>query len=313
MPAPPPSPRRRSRDPLDALSLVLTSVDALRNTRALYMLLTTFGLAGLLTTLAQGALLAGQSTVAALQAAAALFVAFYGGSAAGILIMDDARGVPVRDAGDALRASLSSAHRLLLALLAIGALYAVLGGLLVGLMWTSRADVSGVRLGAWLFGLLVPLGVVAVGLAMLAAVAVVVPLVAPGVWAGTGATALVRQLWRWTRHRLLKVALLMAAVSLLTAGVGALVTFVVVTGARVVAQIALHVVGVDVPAAQLMAGLFGRSAGVVTSPHASAALLGESVVFAIALVLPGVVYIRGTCSVYLAMCEDSPEPSAREA
>src|SRR5947207_3061706 len=78
--------------------------------------------------------------------------------------------------------------------------YAVLGALLVGLMWLARADVSGPRVGASLFGVLVPIGVTGVGLALLAGTSVVVPLAAPGVWAGSRVTTLVRQLWRWTRH-----------------------------------------------------------------------------------------------------------------
>jgi hypothetical protein len=301
--------RLRSRSPLDALALVLGSVDAVRNVRALYVLLTTFALGGLLTALAQGSLVRGDGAAGALQAAAALFVAFYGGNAAGILVMDEARGQPVREIGDALRLALSSAHRLLLALLAIALGYALVAGVLVGMMWLARADVTGERLGSWLFGALVPLGVAAVGLATLAAVAVVIPLAAPGVWAGVRPAALVRLLWRWTRYRLLKVALLMAAVSLLTAGVGALASFVVVTGGRAVALVAMQVVGIDVPPALLMAGLFGRgAAGALASPHAAAALVGEGFVFALALVLPGLVYLRATCAVYLAMCEDSAEP-----
>jgi len=299
----------RSSSPLDALALVLGSVEAVRNVRALYLLLTTFALAGLLTALAQGALGRGALTWGAVQAGAALFVAFYGGNAAGILVMDEARGLVPRDVGEALRAALSSAHRLLLALVVIGVAYAALGALLVALMWVARADVSGPRVGSWLFGVLVPLSVTGIGLALLAGTAVVVPLAAPGVWAGAGVVTLLRQLWRWTRQRLLKVALLMAAVSLLTAGVGALASFVVVSGGRVVAELGVRVTGIDVPPALWMAGLFGRGVRPeLWSPHVAAALVGEGVVFALALVLPGLVYLRGTCSVYLAMCADSPGP-----
>jgi hypothetical protein len=81
-----------------------------------------------------------------------------------------------------------------------------------------------------------------------------------------------------------------------------------VAGGRVVSELAVRVVGIDVPAAELMAGLFGRGvrsmAGAAPGPHAAAALVGGGVVFALALVLPGLVYLRGTCSVYLAMVED---------
>src|SRR5258706_8656195 len=282
----------RSRSPLDALSLVLGSVDAVRNLRALYLLLTTFALGGLLTAFAQGALARGAGPMGALLAAAALFVAFYGGNAAGILVMDQARGVAVRDIGEALRTALFTAHRLLLALLLIGLVYAALGALLLALLWLARPSVSGPLLGSWLFGLAVPVGVVGVGVALLAGMAVVVPLAAPGVWAGATVTAIVRQLGRWTRHRLLHVALLMAAVSLLTAGVAALVSFAVVAGGRVVGELGVRIVGVDVPAAKLMAGLFGYgvrsidTAGVppAVSGHVGAALIGGGAVFALALV-----------------------------
>ena len=297
-----------SRSPLEGLSLVLGSVDAVRNGRALYLLLFTFALAGLLTAMAQASLVRGGDWWGPLQAGAALFVAFYGGNAAGILVMDQARGLAVRDVTEAVRASLLSAHRLLLALVCIGAAYAALAAAVLGLLWLCRVAVSGPVLGPWLFGLVVPLGVVSVGVALLAWVSVVVPLAAPGVWAGAGVLTIVRQLWHWMRQRLLTVALLMAAVSLLTAGVGALATFVVVAGGRVVSELAVRVVGIDVPAAELMAGLFGRGVrslgGAATSQHAAAALVGGGVVFALALVLPGLVYLRGTCSVYLAMLEE---------
>ena len=45
-----PGPNMPSRNPLDALSLVLGSVEAVRNLRALYVLLTTFASAGSLAT-----------------------------------------------------------------------------------------------------------------------------------------------------------------------------------------------------------------------------------------------------------------------
>ena len=127
------------------------------------------------------------------------------------------------------------------------------------------------------------------------------------------------QLVALVRQRLLTVALLMAAVSLLTAGIGAVATFVVMTGGRVVAQLGIVVVGVEVPAQQLMAGLFGyglRSLGAAGAPtgsggHAAAALVGGGVVFALALVLPGLVYLRGTCAVYLAMTDPSADEPAQ--
>ena len=302
-----------SRSPLDALGKVLGSVDAVRNLRALCVLLATFAIAGLLTAMAENSLARGATRLGPVEAGAALFVAFYGGNAAGILVMDEARGAIVRDIGDAVQAALLSAHRLLLVLAAVLCTYALFAAGLLGLLWLCRTSVSGPVIGPLLFGVAVPVGVVGVGLAVLALVAVVVPLAAPAVWAGCGVRATLRQLTHWIRHRLVTVALLVSAASLLTAAVGALVTFVVMAGGRIVSQLGVLVVGIDVPAQQLMAGLFGyglRSLGAAGAPtgstgHAAAALVGGGVVFALALVLPGLVYLRGTCAVYLAMSEAS--------
>ncbi len=304
----------RERDPLSALSLVLRSVDAVRNTRALFVLLATFASAGLLLAMAETSLAKDNAWWGPLQAGAALFVAFYGGNTAGILVMDDARGRVVREIGDALRVSLLTAHRLLLVLAMLLVGYALAAGVLLGLLWLCRTSVSGTVVGPLLFGLIEPIGVIVVGLALLSLVAVVVPLAAPGVWSGAGVLRLVADLAGLVRSKLLTVALLMAAVSALTAGMGALLTFAVMAGGRVMAQAGVTVVGVDVPAQQLMGGLFGyglRSLGAAGAPlgttaHASAALVGGGVVFALALVLPSLVYLRGTCAVYLAMTEEAP-------
>lgn len=313
-------PPHLSRSPLDALGAILASVDAVRNLRALYVLLATFAGSGLLMAMARSALARDAGWLGAIEIGAALFTAFYGANAAGILLMDQARGRTVREVPEALRAAAASAHRVLAIVLGIAAIVAVLGAALVALLWLSRTDVTGPVLGPVIFGAVVPLGAVVVGLVLLSLVAVVVPLAAPGVWAGRRALPLLQQLAHWARHRLLTVALLMGAVSLLSGGVGALVTFVLAAGGRVVAQLAVVVVGVDVPLQQLTAGLFGygvRSLGAVAAPaesanHVAAALVGGGVVFPLALVLPGLVYLRGACTVYLALNEE-PLPDERSA
>ncbi len=297
------------RRPVEALDLVLRSVDAVRNLRALYVLLATFAAAGLCTTMAQAA--AGSTgALAVIEAAAALFIAFYGGNAAGILVMDDASGRPVRDVGDALRCSLLTSHRLLFVLSMVLGAGAVFAGVLWGVLWLCRPAVSGPLVGPLLLAFVVPVAVVAVGLAVLALTTIIVPLSAPAVWCGEPSLAIVRRHARWIRRRLVTATFLMALVSLLTAAAGAIVTFVVAMGGRVVSQLAVAVVGIELPTQLFMAGLLGRGlrvlgpgAAVAGGPHAAAALAGAGVVFALALVLPGMVYLRGTCEVYLAMLD----------
>jgi hypothetical protein len=298
-----------------ALRAVLRSIDGVNNLPALCTLLGTFAAAGLLLSMAESSLAqGGPGWWAAAQLIAAGLVAFYGGNAAGLLLMDDARGAPVRDIAEALVDSLRHSHRLLLVLALLLTAAAALLAVLVGALWLCRSSVLGAVAGPVLFGLLVPLGVLGGGLMALAWVALIVPLAAPGIWAGDGVRQVMRQLLFLVRHRFLTVALLMAAVSALAAAVGAGVTFIVVTGGKFMALLSLPVVGVEVPPAQLMAGLFGhglRSFGAAGAPlgstgHLAAALIGGGVVFALALLLPGLVYLRGACAVYLAMRPNTP-------
>lgn len=314
-----PSPDRANprppASPLEALGQVLASLDALRNLRALAVLLGTFAAAGLLVAMAETSLAQGAGWWGPVQAGAALTVAFYGGNAAGLLVMDEARGLPVRDVGDAVRDALASAHRLIVALLLLLAAGGAIAAAVVALLWLCRLSIAGPLLGPALFGLAVPLAVLTFGLLLLALLAVVVPLAAPAVWSGAGVLAVVRELLRLIRRRLLTVALLMAAVGLLAGAVGVVVSFVVMAGGRVVAELGVAVVGVDVPVQQLMAGMFGyglRSLGATGAPvaataHGAAALVGGGVVFAVALVLPGLVSLRGACSVYLALRQEAAE------
>lgn len=296
-------------EPLDALGSILAGIDVLRNLRALATMVGTFAASGLLLAMAEASLARGNAWWGPIQVGLALTIAFYGSNAAGLLVMDQARGLPLREVGDALRDALASAHRLLGALLVVFVLAAAVAVVLVGLLWLSRGDVAGAWLGPLLFGALVPVAVLGFGGLLLALLAVVVPLAAPALWSGASSLAIVRELLALARTRLLTVALLMAGVSLLAAAVGAVSSFVVMGGGRIVAELGVHVVGIEVPAEQLMSGLFGRGlrslgaagAPVAASAHGAAALVGGGVVFALALVLPGLVYLRGACAVYLAL------------
>jgi hypothetical protein len=328
------SPLRPTQRPLDALNRVLGSVEAIRNGRALYALLTAFAAAGLLLAMAESALAREQVVWGAVWGGMALTALFYGTHTAGILLMHDARavrgfgsfggsravaGAPSNPAAGAVTTAppaplaLAQAWRLALAtghrLLGIWLLLAlVIAALLVGvavLLWTTKLPV----IGPLLLALVLPLSVVAVGAALLAGVGVVAPLAAPAVWSGLPLRPTLALLMRHVRERLMFVALLVAAASGMAALVGAIVSFAVVGGGRVVSALAVVAAGVELPAQVLMAGLFGhglRSLGAAGAPigalpHVQAALTGGGVVFVLALVLPALVYLRGLCAVFTAV------------
>jgi hypothetical protein len=290
-----------------ALDRLLEALGAVRNGGAVYVLLASFAIAGMLLALGEAAFARQATVLGVVEAGLALTVAFYGGNAAGLLVMDQARGRPVREGAAAVKDALGSAHRLLgvllIALLGVGTALA----LLIGLLWLCRLP----ALGPWLFGLVVPVGVIATGAVALATAAVVAPLAAPATWGGLGLVATLRFLARQVRRRLLWAALLVAGASGLAAAVAALVSFAVMAGGRGVSWLAVWILNVDLPPQQLMAGLFGyglRSLGaagapVAQNPYGAAALIGGGVVFALALVLPGVVYMGGLCAAYLSLEE----------
>lgn len=299
---------------LRALNRVLGSLDAARNGHALYALLSSFCVAGLLLAAAESALARTDIAWGGSWAALALAVAFIGVNATGLLLMDQAQGRPLRDVADAFEDALRLAHRVLLSL----AVVVLAGGLVVAallvLLWTTKLP----WIGAPLLAAVVPVGVVVLGLMAFGVVVLVGPLTGPSVWSGNSVISTVRMLRQQFRHGLLEAAMLMAAVLALTGAVTAAISFVVLSGGRALSLLAVWLVGVDVPAQQLMAGLFGyglRSIGAAGAagapatgtPAGVAALVGGGVVFALALVLPTLIYLRGCCAVYLALQDiDAP-------
>ncbi len=296
-----------------ALGRVLSSLDALRDGHAWYVLLASFSASGLVTAMARASLAKDDTTWAVAQGALALFLAFYGSNAVGLLMMDRAMGRPPRDAQDAMMDALGVGHRVFVALALVLLVGATLLAGLGGLFWLSDLP----RVGPWLYALVVPVTVVVLGWIMLTGVAVVAPLTGPMVWSGASSWQALGQLWRLMRAHLLPATVLVAGLSLVTALLGAGVTAVVMLAGRLMAEASVLLVGVDVPPEVLMAGLFGHGlhsvnlAAVPESalPHTVAALVGGGVVFALALVMPTLVYIRGVCEIYVALSGLRPMPT----
>ena len=292
---------------LPALARVLASIDAPRNLRALYALLAGFCLAGLLLAMAQSALARSDELLSALWMGMALTVAFFSVNATGLMLMDQARGLPVRDPQDALADALRGGHRVLLALLACVALAAAGVAVLAGLLWATRWP----WVGAPLLALVLPAGVLLLGGLAFVVVVLVGPLAGPAVWAGQRSTGVLAFLRSRLRHGLPETALLMATVYLLVALTTAAVSFVVVTGGKLLAGLAILGAGIELPARQLLAGVMGLgprglgASGVALEGGnlGQAALIGGGIVFALALVLPTLVWLRGCCAVYLALTE----------
>lgn len=294
---------------LQALSAVLQSIESVRNASALYLLLLAFAGGSLMMTLAQGALARESAVAASLWLAAAFFSLFYASNAAGLVLMDEACGRAPRLPIDALRDAMRTAHRLLVVVSCVLLAFALLLAVVLGLLLATRL------LGAGLLGAVVALGVPVLGLAGVALLALVGPLAAPAVWAGLDVRQTLRLLQQQVRQRFVHALMLSAAVSLLTATVAALVSVVVLAGARALLALAVGVLDIDLAPQPFLAALFGQ--GLRMAPGAPAlsaatqsALTGAGLVFALGLVVPGVVYLRGLCELFLALRRSDDETPA---
>lgn len=287
-----------------AVLRMLRSLEAVREGGAWYLLMATFAGAGMLMAMSESALARAQLYWAIAQAAAALFVAFYGSNAAGALMMARACGREIPDLASLVRQSLGRSHRLLVVLMVLVLSVGLLAAGLFAALWLCRLP----WVGPLLYAVVVPAGVVLCGATALASAAVVTPLAAPAVWSGAGVVECLRMLAAVVRRRLVLSVMLTVALSLLVGLVGAMLSFAVLAGGRVVGEASV-LLGLKVPVDLLMASLMGVGvrglalAGVadVTQPHAMAAAVGGGVVFAMALVLPALVYLRGICEMHLAL------------
>lgn len=266
-------------------STLLDSIDAMRNWRALALLLITL-VAGAVV-MGLGTLLAGISYVfVALFALAAYAVLFYGVNAAGVMLMDEAHGLRSRSILDAVLHSMAHSHRLLLVYLWIAGLYlaGVLG--LAVVLFVCKLPLLGPLLYAFVF----PLAVVLTGVALFALPMVVFPLSAPSVWNGATAMECVSQLIAIARRRLGMVLVLMLAVAFIAGLVGLLIGTILFGGVAITAGLSAPILG------HMDMGSFGMGSG---GAHAAAAGFGSGVLFAAACTLPGLVYLRGVSAVYL--------------
>jgi|RhiMetdeSRZDD1v2_1073273.scaffolds.fasta_scaffold12534_6 MFS family permease len=292
---------------------LLDSIDAVRNVHAVALLLATFVAAALIAALASS--VAQESAVLALLfVLIAAAMVFYGLNAVGVMMMDEANGHPSRPIAAAIISSLATSHRLVLVLLIVAALY-LLGAVALALL-LFICKVPG--LGPFAYTFLFPTGVVVSGIAIFAVPTVIVPLSAPAIWNGASIMGGVSQVIAVARKRLLLVVLLMFGVGLMAGLVGGLVAVILASGTAFTTLVATAVVlsgsgglaGVtpsllgSFPSGGLSGGL-----GAYTIPT----MVGGGIVYAAALTLPGLVYLRGASGVYLRAIEGLDLVAAQEA
>ena len=279
----------------NAFSSLFQAVGGLRNRRAIVALLGCL-FAGIIVASLVGMMATSVGPFAVALGMLIWIVALGTGiNAAGLLQMDQARGISPRSTVDALVYGLLCIPKLLaLALLFFAAVLAVFLAIAL-LLLLCKIPV----LGAVLFVVVFPLSVVAAGVALFGA-AICTLLSAPAVWQGASITRALAQTLAIARSRLVDAVLLLVFVGILSMAVAFLIFGVLAGGLVPTLGMSWSIVGFGPGDVNPMMGMMqgGRGAG-----HVIAGTIGGLLLWAVAASLVGQVYLLGLSLVYLRVTE----------
>ena len=297
----------------DTFSSLFQAINGLRNRRALF---------AMLGCMVVGVLIAGLFSLMASRAG--FFMAFLGGlamfiagatgiNAAGVLLMDQARGVPPRPLMDAVVYGLMCIPKFILLALSL-LLVAVAVFIVLAIVYVvCKIPV----LGPILFVVVFPLSVLISGLT-LCGLFLCMFLALPAIWEGATIARAITQTLAIARSRLVESILLLAVVGLLAGVVGFIVFSVLFSGLMPTIGLSASILGSDGLGGMMgvmrhggdafggTSGLGsdgGGSVGVGGAGYAIAASIGAGLLWALAGSLVSLVYLLGLNLVYLRVTE----------
>ena len=293
----------------DAFSSLFQSINGLRNRRALV---------ALLGCMVVGILVAGLFSLMATRLG--FFVAFLGGlflfvaaatgiHAAGVLLMDQARGAPLRSLPDAVVYGLLCIPKFIVLVLALALVAIAVFIVLAIVYFICKIPV----LGPILFVVVFPLSVVVSGLT-LCGLFLCMFLALPAIWEGATITRAIAQALAIARSRLVESILLLAVVGLLSGVIGFIVFSVLFAGLMPSIGLSASILGGDGlyslmgmmrrgggDFGEMGGGMGGGGAG--SAGYAIAAGIGAGLLWALAGSLLSLVYLLGLNLVYLRVTE----------
>ena len=295
----------------DAFASMFQAINGLRNRRAL------IAMAGCMFA---GVLVFGLFSF--LAARLGFFMAFLGGlslfiasatgvNAAGVLLMDQAKGRPSRSLGDAITHGLMCIPKFILLGLALFAVALVVFVAVAIVVLVCKIPV----LGPILFVVVFPLSVVVLGLT-LCGLFLCMFLALPAIWEGATITRAIAQALAIARSRLVEAMLLMAVVWVLSLVVGFIVFGVLFTGLMPSIGMSTSILGGEAFGSMIgmmrQGGEFGGG-GMGGAGYAIAAGIGAGLLWALAGSLLSLVNLLGLNLVYLRVTEGLDSAAAEAA
>ena len=291
----------------DAFSSMFQAINGLRNRRALLAIVGCM-FVGVLAFGLFAFLAARVGFLMGLLGALSLFIASATGvNAAGVLLMDQAKGLPSRRLGDAIVYGLLCIPKFILLGLALFAVSLVVFIGLALVYFVCKIPV----LGTMLLVVVFPLSVVISGLT-LCGLFLCMALALPAIWEGASITRAIAQAFAIARSRLVEAMLLLAVVGLLAGVVGFIVFSVLFTGLMPAIGLSASVLGGDGLYSMMgmmrhgstdFGGMNGGGSGDGAAGYAIAAGIGAGLLWALAGSLVSLVYLLGLNLVYLRVTE----------
>jgi ElaB/YqjD/DUF883 family membrane-anchored ribosome-binding protein len=276
-------------------SSLLDSLDAMTNKRA-FLALVISAIAGLITMSLAGFLFSQfetwSSILGGFLSLVAMLIIFTGISASGFLLMDQASGSEVRGIGEAYLMALFTLPKLIGLILTQLLIFIVL--LIAIALLLVVCKIPG--LGPVLYTAVFPVTAAISGLVMAGLFYVFTSLSLPSLWVGCTYREVLARLWAITKHRLVMVILLLVLLIFLTGFVSAVIGGVTFGGMALVGAMSAAILNFSISdmsdVLQIMSGHFGEG-------YFAGGMLGASLLFAAAMTLPMLVYLKGLCHIYL--------------
>ncbi|QYG05375.1 zinc ribbon domain-containing protein [Janthinobacterium sp. PAMC25594] len=277
-----------------AVGSLIEATDAIKNFRAIVLLALTFIgavlVGGVLMMLAGGM---NSAVLAFLGGLMAFLVMFYGSNAVGILLMRDAQGQPGMSLVDAVLVSLYTSHRLIAVvflefLIVLAAMFAI-----AIILFVCKIPV----LGPVLYAVVFPLSAIVLGVLVFALFYVMLPLAGPAAWSGASVFQIIARLNQIVRTKLVSVILLEVLLFMMTSFVALLIFGVLGAGVSLTTGMSAGILGLgsQMNMYTLASGLGGGGG----SGYIIAAGLGGGLLMAAAAVVPGLIFTKGVCIIYL--------------
>lgn len=283
---------------MTALESLIEATNAFKNFRAILLLGMALVGAALVTALF-GVLANSLGSIAfgGLGALLGFLVIFYGVNAVGIMMMREAQGQPMNTIMDAVLVSLFTSHRFIAVVVLEFLIVLAAVIVIAAILFVCKIP----AIGPFLFTFAFPFAAIFLGILIFALFYIMLPLAGPAVWSGSTVFQVIARMNMIVRNKLVSVILLEVLLFFITIFTATLIFTIVFTGVMVTSGLSASILGMQGIGMGNMMAIFSSISG---SGYMLAASIGGGLLLAVAAVIPGLIFTKGICIIYLDSIKD---------